>query len=55
MKQQIWKIFSLTLIVILLYMFGVFNEISFFSLLVIVPVVITYIILIVRLIKEARR
>jgi Ca2+/Na+ antiporter len=54
MKYQIRRILSLTLIVILLYFFGVFNEISFFSLLVIVPVCITYIILTVRIINLAR-
>jgi hypothetical protein len=52
MKQQIRKIAVFTLLVTALYIFGVFDEISFFSLLVIVPVCITYIILVVRIVKE---
>ena len=55
MKQQIRKILRFTLLVIFLYIVGVFNEITIFSLLVILPVVITYIILIVRLIRDAYR
>ena len=53
MKQQIRKISILTLMVITLYILGVFNDINLFSLLVIIPVFIAYIIIVVGIIKKA--
>lgn len=55
MKQEINKITVLTLLAVGLYLLGVFNEISIYSLLVIIPLSITYIIIITRMIILTRK